>query len=174
MSKSEAGFITHSRTGCDLGKKGGSCTWYMCVLFHRWEEWWMDEVYSHCNGTPVYHGGWERGRGVLEKIKFSLFNQRCLNEFLTIYPCCAFMISLQDWGGGYENWEWKGVEGHHMKSQEGLFLFYKGVKEPTSVYLATVGFSVLKSQSPLNIRTVAIIISFDVGGLCLCVRSGHL
>lgn len=120
MSKSEAVFIPHNRTWCDLGKREGSCTWCICVLFHRWEEWWMDEVYSHCNGTLVYHGRGEEERGCLKKIKFSLFNQGYLNEFLTIYPCCAFMISLQDWGGvgwgggvggKYENWELKAVEG---------------------------------------------------------------
>lgn len=67
MSKSEAGLITHSRTRRDLGKRGGSCTWYICVLFHRWEEWWMDEVYRHCNGTPVHHGRGGKEEGVCLK-----------------------------------------------------------------------------------------------------------
>lgn len=59
----------------------------------------MDEVYSHCNGTLVYHGrGQEAERECLKKIIFGLFNQGYLNEFLAIYPCCGFMISLQDWG----------------------------------------------------------------------------
>lgn len=60
----------------------------------------MDEVHSHHNGTPVYHGAGKRGRGVLERIKVSLFNQDYLKEFLTIYPCCALMISLMPESGG--------------------------------------------------------------------------
>lgn len=61
----------------------------------------MDEIHSHHNGTLVYHGRGRKRKGVLERIKVSLFNQDYLKEFLTIYPCCAFMISLmlEDWGG---------------------------------------------------------------------------
>lgn len=89
---------------------------------------------------------------MFEKIKFSLFNQRRLNEFLTISPCCAFMISLQDWGGRIREVRVEGCRGgHHMKSQGGILLFSKQVKEPASVYLTAVGFCVLEPQKPLNI-----------------------
>lgn len=114
MSKSEAVSITHSRTRCDLGKREGSCVWYIyiCVLFHRWEEWWMDEVHSHCNGTLVYHGRRRKERVCLKKKKINLFNQGYLNEFLTIYPCCVSMISLQDWGRvNIRTESWRGVKG---------------------------------------------------------------
>lgn len=38
-----------------------------------------------------------------------------------------------------------------MKSQGGILLFSKQVKEPASVYLTAVGFCVLEPQKPLNI-----------------------
>lgn len=117
MSKSEAVFIPHSRTWCDLGKREGSCAWCICVLFHRWEEWWMDEVYSHCNGTLVYHGRGGRRKGVFEKNQIQPL-QSGLPKWI---PDNISLLCFHDkpaglgWGGGvggkYENWELKAVGG---------------------------------------------------------------
>lgn len=125
--------------------------------------------------------GGEEERGCLKKIKFSLFNQGYLNEFLTIYPCCAFMISPQDWGGVGEcgvnmrTGSWRLSRGHHKWRHKGIFLFYKELKEQKSGSLSTDPFSKtgshgLISQSLLKIRTFIL-------KCCLCfppVVSSHM
>lgn len=113
-------------------------------------------------------GGRRKERGCLgKKIKFSLFNQGYLNEFLTIYPCCGFMISLQDWWGGgqwsggvnmwTESWRLSGGWGHHTWRHKGIFLFYKELKEQQAAFWTTDAFSSagsheFTSQNPFKVR----------------------
>lgn len=155
MSKSEAGFITHSRTRRDLGKRGGSRTWYISVLFHRWEEWWMDEVCCHCNGTPVYHGrGGGKRKGCVWKNKIQPLQSAPPKWIPDNIPLLCFHDKPAGLGrANMRSESWRVSGGHHMKSQWGILLFYKQVKEPASVYLTAVGFCVLKPQKPLNISS---------------------
>lgn len=76
-----------------------------CFIGEKNDEWMRSTAIVMAPLCNMVGGG---RKGVFEKkkkIKFSLFNQGYLTEFLTVYPCCGFMISLQDCGvgGKYEN-----------------------------------------------------------------------
>lgn len=79
-----------------------------CFIGEKNDEWMRSTAIVMAPLCTMVGGGKKKRKGVFgKKIKFSLFNQGYLNEFLTIYPCCGFMISLQDWGG-WGAVEWRG------------------------------------------------------------------
>lgn len=145
MPKSVVVFITHSRTWCDLGKREASCTWYICVLFHRWEEWWMDEVHSYCNGTLVYHGSGGR-KEVFGKKKNQIRplqsglpkwipDNISLLWFHDKLPVCGGWV-----GVNMRTESWRLWRGHHMWRHKGILLFYKEPKEQNSAFLTPDSF----------------------------------
>lgn len=59
-----------------------------CFIGEKNDEWMESPQPPQWYPCVPWQG--EKRKGVLERIKVSLFNQDNLKEFLTIYPCCAF------------------------------------------------------------------------------------